>query len=119
MHCLYRSNMHVLVLQTGIIAAVYGDSDNEVWQKLLLGILVTSGLWWVLGCHLMALKASMGPQGCEEVSLSLHCLASFPGVRDNEVTFTTSQVIRRGENISGRESHFHNSLEAEESKEVL
>lgn len=69
--------MHVLVLQTGVIAAVYGDSDNEVRQKLPLGMLVTSGLWWVLGRHLMALKASMGPQGCEEVSLSLQCLASF------------------------------------------
>lgn len=31
MHCLYRSNMHVLVLQTGVSAAViYRDGDNDV-----------------------------------------------------------------------------------------
>ena len=39
MHCLYRSNMHVLVLQTGVGAAViYRDDVNEVQQELPLGI---------------------------------------------------------------------------------
>lgn len=39
MHCLYRSNMHVLVSQAGGSAAViYGDSDNEVQQELPLGM---------------------------------------------------------------------------------
>lgn len=38
MHCLYRSNMHVLVLQTGVSAAViYQDSDNEVQQGIPAG----------------------------------------------------------------------------------
>lgn len=45
MHCLYRSNMHVLVLQAGGSAAViYGDSDNEVQQELPLG-----DVWAVVG----------------------------------------------------------------------
>lgn len=82
MHCLYRSNMHVLVLQTGVIAAViYGDSANEVQQGLPWGFWGTSGLWWAHGGCFVALKASMGPQGREEVSPSLHCLASLTGVR--------------------------------------
>lgn len=66
--------MHVLVLQTGVIAAViYGDSHNEVRQELPLGIL--GNIWAVVGPQrpLRALKASMGPQGREEVSLALHC----------------------------------------------
>jgi hypothetical protein len=45
MHCLYRSNMHVLVLQTGVSAAViYWDSDNEVQQEPCWGS------WEHLGC---------------------------------------------------------------------
>lgn len=45
MHCLYRSNMHVLVLQTGVGAAViYRDDVNEVQQELPLGISGTLGL---------------------------------------------------------------------------
>lgn len=48
MYCLYRSNMHVLVVQTGVIAAVtYGDSGNEVQQELPLGIL--GNIWAVVG----------------------------------------------------------------------
>lgn len=82
MHCLYRSNMHVLVSQAGGSAAViYGDSDNEVQQELPLGMSgVTSGLWWGHGGRSPAPKASVGPQGLEEVSLSLHCLVSLTGV---------------------------------------
>lgn len=81
MHCLYRSNMHVLVLQTGVSAAViYHDARNEVQQKLPLGSLGTSGLLWAQRGHFVALEASAGLQACEEVSLSLHCLASLTGV---------------------------------------
>lgn len=48
MHCLYRSNMHVLVLQTGVSAAViYRDSDNEVRQAFPLGI--SGNIWAVVG----------------------------------------------------------------------
>lgn len=48
MHCLYRSNMHVLVLQTGVSAAViYRDGDNEVQQELPLGI--SGNIWAIVG----------------------------------------------------------------------
>lgn len=37
---------------------------------------------------------------------------------DNEVIFTPRQVMGKGKGIPGRESHFHDSLEATESKAV-
>ena len=80
MHCLYRSNMHVFILQTGVSAAViYRDGDNEVQQELPLGISGNICAMWAQGGHPMALEVSMGPKGREEVSLSLHCLASLTG----------------------------------------
>lgn len=47
MHCLYRSNMHVLVFAAGVSAAViYWDGDNEVQQEFLLGTL--GDIWAVV-----------------------------------------------------------------------
>lgn len=46
------------------------------------------------GGHLVTLRASVGPQGREEVALSLGCLASL--TKDDKVTFTPSLAVRRG-----------------------
>lgn len=68
--------MHVLVLQTGVRAAlIYGDSDHEGQRESPLGI---SGHIWAVSAHRVhftAPKAAfMEPKGHEEVSLSLSSL---------------------------------------------
>lgn len=58
MHCLYRSNMHVWVLQTGVGAAViYRDDVNEA-AGALRGSQGHPGYGQAQGGHLMTLRAS-------------------------------------------------------------
>lgn len=82
-----------------IICTVYTDQICMCWFCRLVSVLLlftgmgimmcsrssrwgpwgTSGPEWAQRGHCMALEASVGPQGCEELSLSLYCLASLTG----------------------------------------
>lgn len=108
--CSFCRLVSVLLLFTGTV--IMRCSRSSRW-----GSQGTSGLQWAQRGHPTALEVSMGPKGREEMSLSLHCLASLTGAWGWGDIHTQANNEKE-RNIPGRENHDHNSLEVTEGKGI-